>query len=398
MNYQSILLSSIIAGSLLSAGCEEAHESPAPPQTVAVSAIQAAYRQIPANVTLPGIIQARSRISLSSQINGFVREVRVRAGDTVRPGQLLVTLDAREAKSQKAAAQAAIEEANAALDEARQSVRMAESVLAAAKANSDLAETTFQRYRKLFEAKSASPQELDEVRARRDAAAADFAAKETMIGAAQNRIRQSEARISRAKAQEGGADVLLGWTVVKSPASARIVERQVDPGSAIFPGSPLLVLETLAGKQAVASIPSSQSQYLAIGLEVRVIDEAEGISGVAGRVTEIVPLSDPGNHTIQFKVDLGSDYSPPAGRFVRVLVPMNSRTALLVPRDTLRRKGQLTGIFVIDSSSVARFRLVKTADFSEDQLEILSGIEPGENIVASPGPDIVDGVPLEVRS
>lgn len=398
MKHKLMLLITIISGSLMTAGCEEAHESTSPPQPVSVNALQPVYQQVPSSIVLPGIIQARNRITLSSQLNGFVQDVRVRAGDTVRVGQLLVQLDSREAASQKAAAQAAVEEAGAAREEARESVSMAESMLAASKANSDLAESTFQRYQKLFDAKSASPQELDEVRARRDAAAADLAAAGTMVPAARNRIRQIEARISQAEAQASRADVLLGWSTVKSPGSARVVERQVNPGSAIFPGSPLLVLETLSGMQAVAKLPSTHSRHLVVGMQVRVIDEVEADSDITGLVSEIVPLSDPGSHTVRFKVDLDRGYSSPAGRFVRVQVPTGTREALLVPRETIRRKGHLTGIFVIDSSSVARFRLVKTSDYTEEQIEILSGIEPGERIVARPDPEIVDGIPLEVRS
>ena len=193
---------------------------------------------------------------LSSQLNGFVRDVRVEAGESVKAGQILVTLDARDAEGQKAGTDALIAEALAALEEANKSAGVAESMRGAARASHDLASQTFTRYQKLFEARSVSSQELDEVRSRLDMAAADLAAKETMVAAAKDRLNQVQARISHAKAQSSRADVLLGWTVIRAASDGAIAQRLVDPGSAVFPGSTLLVVESTRNPQVLASVPS----------------------------------------------------------------------------------------------------------------------------------------------
>lgn len=387
----------IIAGSLMLAACGEAPK-PAPAQrALSAQVITAQYRTIPDTVQVPGSVQPRQRIALSSQINGFVHSVSVKAGDYVGAGQVLVTLDARDAQSQKDTAQASIEEAQAGLEEARKGAQVAADMRNAAKANSDLAAATFQRFQKLFDSKSLSPQELDEARARRDAAAADLAAKETMVAAAQDRMKQVQAKIAQASAQSRRADVLVGYTVIKAPAPGRVAERQVDPGSAIFPGSPLIVLETTASPQVLAEIPTSQLTALRIGLEVNVRISDSG-PATKGRVAEIVPLSNPATHTVQFKVDLPPGFAAPTGSYASVEVPLGSRNALLVPLKVVRETGQLTGVFVVDSGSKARFRLVKVAPFDTEQVELLSGIEPGEKIVSALSDDLVDGVTLEVRS
>ncbi len=115
-----------------------------------------------------------------------------------------------------------------------------------------------------------SPQELDEVRSRRDSAAADLAARDTMAAAAEDRVRQIEARISQAGAQSRRADVALSWTVVKAPAAGRVVERPVDPGAVIFPGTPLFVLESATKPQAVGDLPTVESRHLTLGMNVTV--------------------------------------------------------------------------------------------------------------------------------
>ena len=115
-----ILTTSCRACDSSSAAVGNRRESPASSgKPVPASVIAARYASVPAIVEAPGTVQARNRIALSSQINGFVREMHVRVGDSVHAGQVLATLDARDAESQKALAQAGIEEAQAALSEAR---------------------------------------------------------------------------------------------------------------------------------------------------------------------------------------------------------------------------------------------------------------------------------------
>jgi multidrug efflux pump subunit AcrA (membrane-fusion protein) len=398
MSIKFLSLRLIVASSILIPACRESSHSVAPPsQPIPVSVITADYQALPAFAEVPGSVAARHKIVLSSQLNGFARDVHVRAGAMVREGQVLVTLDSREAESQRDAARATIEEASAALEEARKAAAAAESMRSAAEASAKLAESTLARYRKLFESKSVSPQELDEVRTRRDLAAADLEAKVTMVDAAGDRIRQIEARISQANAQARRADVVLSYAVLKAPTSAKVAERLVDPGSAVFPGSPLLVLDSGRNLQVTAEIPTTQSDHLRLGLEVQIADDRTDSKVVTGRVSEIIPISDPGTHTVRFKVDLPGDYSSPPGHFVKVLVPAGEEPALLIPREALRITGQLTGVFVVDRDSAARFRLVKTTEYDGDRVEILAGVEPGEKIVANPGPQISDGIPLEVR-
>jgi multidrug efflux pump subunit AcrA (membrane-fusion protein) len=362
-------------------------------QPVPAGTVVAAYETINVMVEAPGTVQPRDRISLSAQINGFVREMRVRVGDIVKKDQTLATLDARDAQSQKAVAQAAIDETEAALSEARKGYQAAVEMQAASKASSELAAQTLARYQKLSESHSVSPQELDEVRTRRNASAAELASREAMVAAAQDRIKQVEAKISQAKAQSGRVDVMLSWTEIKAPSGGRIVQRLADPGTAIFPGTPLLVMESIERPQVLAEVPTEQSGILRLGSTVRLRNSETGAIP-EGRISEIVPLSNPGTHTIQFKVDLPANTSMPSGQFVKVELASGTRQALLVPGAAVRQTGQLTGIFAVDSASRARFRLVKVAPYDAEHVEVLSGIQPGEKIVSKLSDQIIDGIPV----
>ena len=155
-------------------------------------------------------------------------------------------------------------------------MQMAASQRDAARANARLAEDTFGRYQKLFEARSVTPQELDEVRARRDAAAAELAARETAVAAATSRIGQIEARIAQANAGLQRAEVVVGWTVIKAPAGGRVVERPVDPGQRDFPGKPAPRAGIATDSAGCRRNPDPvRPAVLKSGLEVQVIADSE---------------------------------------------------------------------------------------------------------------------------
>jgi multidrug efflux pump subunit AcrA (membrane-fusion protein) len=394
----NVLILSMIAALLLQLGCggkkEASSESSGKP--VAASVIALRYTSVPSVVEAPGTVQPRNSIALSSQINGFIREIRVRVGDSVKQGQVLATLDARDAENQKALAQAGIDEAQAALAEARKAYQAAAERQSAAKAANDLAGQTFARYQKLFESRSVSPQEMDEVKMRRDASAAELASSASMVAAGEERVKQVEARILQAKAQAGRADVLVSWTQITAPSAGKIVERSVDAGTAIFPGSPLMIIESTSRPQVLADLPTEHVHNLKAGMTVRLRNN-QTKEVLEGRVTEISPTSNPATHSIQFKVDLPAEAAMPSGQFVKVEIPVGTRNAILVPKQAVRETGQLNGLFVLDSASKARFRLVKTVPYDAENSEILSGVEPGEKVVARLSNEISDGTTVEMR-
>lgn len=395
MRTKSLLLI-LITGLAILPACGEKHDGTKSDQTaIPVEVIQAQYQAIPVVVEAPGTVQPRNRIALSSQINGFVREIHVLAGDRVKSGQLLATLDARDARNQRAAAESAVIEAQSALSEARQGYQAAVQMQSAAKSSLNLADQTYTRYQNLFESRSVSPQEMDEIRTRRDGAQAELASREAMVAAASDRIKQVEARISQAEAQAGQAEVLISYTRIKAPTSGIVAEKSADAGGAIFPGSPLLVIETTGKPQVLANLPTEHAGHLSIGMKIR-LQPSNTAPFIEGRIAEIIPLSNPGSHSIRFKADLPPDYTAVTGQYMKLEVPVGTRNALLIAQKSVREAGQLKGLFVVEDGSRAQYRLIKTAPYDAEQLEILSGVEEGEHIILQPDNRIADGMPVEI--
>jgi hypothetical protein len=81
--------------------------------------------------------------------------------------------------------------------------------------------------------------------------------------------------------------------------------------------------------------------------------------------------------------------------FARVAVPLSGSGMLLIPATAIQEQGQLTGVYVVDRDQIARFRLVRIGKTFDTQVEIVSGLAPGQRLVAAIPLDLRDGVKVE---
>src|SRR5439155_1045993 len=250
---------------------------------------------------------------------GNVLEVRVHEGDRVRRGQVLVVIDSAQPR-------AALDGARAALSAARQQI-------SAADAECGLADATFRRYQDLYSKKSLSPQEFDEVKARRQTALA----------------RRESARAAEAQAQAAveQAQVGVNDTTLRAPFDGVVTRKTADPGALATPGSPLLVVEDTRGYRLEASVDEGEVRLVHPGQSAEVSLDALGAAALSGRVTEIVPAADPSSRTFTVKIQLPADSRIRSGLFGRARLPRGKRQALLVPRTAVVEHGQLEALYVI---------------------------------------------------
>ena len=178
-----------LAALLFLAGCgnEPADNTVGTPVTpMRVETVAVAETDWPSTYEATGTVRARTTATISSKLMGYAREVRAQIGDRVREGQPLVVLDARDLETSVARAEAGREEVKSAIPEAESAVALARSQL-------DLAQVTFNRIRDLLDKKSITNQEYDEASARWKAAQAalDMArARRTQLDAKMAQIEQ----------------------------------------------------------------------------------------------------------------------------------------------------------------------------------------------------------------
>ena len=302
-----------------------------------------------------GTVKAKTVSVLAARITGAVLAVRVREGDRVRAGQLLVTLDDRELAQNQAVAESACDEAVRSLKEAEET--------------RNLATITYNRYRILAADNVVSRQKMDEVEAQKKVA--DLA------------VERSGASVKRLEAQRESARINRGYAAILAPHAAIITGKKVDPGTLATPGMPLLTLEETGSYRVEAAVDEHLAGRIRTGMSVQVV-LAQEKRAITGQVAEIFPAVDPATRTFQIKIALRDEaLSLRSGLYARILIPDGKRTALLIPANVIREKGQLTGVYVVDDRQVMTFRLIRTGRTIGERIEVLSGLRAGERIAVT---------------
>lgn len=359
----------VLSGAL--AGCSnQPTETLAAPETVSdVSVIMAKKVTIPSWLEAVGTVRSSQTAQVASQMMGNILQVRVREGDRVARGQILAVLDDSQPR-------AAVEQSSAAVTSAEQEV-------AVAKSNFQLADSTLKRYQQLFEKKSLSPQEYDEVKARYQAAQA----------------RRDVALANKAQADAAlvRAQTSLSYAQIRAPFAGVITEKKADVGTLAYPGMPIFTIEETRNYRLEVSVDESDIGDIRIGERAAVLIDALGNVGVPGKVSEIVPAADPASRSFLVKVSLPPDSRLRSGVFGRAKFPRGEREAVLIPSSAVFTRGQLQGVYVVGSNRIAGLRYVTLGKASGTQVEVLSGLQGGELLVAAPGDRDLGGKSISAR-
>lgn len=272
-----------------------------------------------------GSVRAARRAELATRLMGTVQTVRVRAGDRVAAGQTLLTIDAGSP----------------------------DAGLAQARAGLDLATRTLRRMERLYADSAVPAAQLDAARAAH----------------------------AQAEAQAGAAAVEVGYAGIKAPFSGVVAARMADPGDLAAPGQPLLVIEDTDAMEIVIGVPEELVAAVKPGLRFPVrLGSAE--RRVEARVTTVVPVTDPGSRTVE--VRLAAPAGTTSGTSAIAEIPLAPGTGLRVRSESLVRRGQLTGVFLLTPDSTARLRWVRVGRADAAGVEVLSGLAEGDIVALRP--------------
>lgn len=294
-----------------------------------------------------GTVKAKTTSALSSRVMGTVTAVRVREGERVSAGQVLVTLDNGDVT---------------------QRLKAAEKAAEAARLSRSLADVTYERYKGLYDEKALTRQELDQIETQKKVADAEY--ERSLAGLA-------EARVS------------LGFTEIAAPVSGVVVDRKIDPGSMATPGVPLVTIEDPSSFTVDVFVDEHLSGRLSRGTAV---DLSVGSlpQQPKGRILEVVPSVDPATRTFLVKVE-ATGPGLKSGQYAKVRMPAGKRDALMVSSAAIVERGQLTGVYVVDEKGVVSYRLVRLGKRSGERVEVLSGLNPKERIITSGTEKALDG-------
>jgi RND family efflux transporter MFP subunit len=283
-----------------------------------------------------GTVRSKQRAVVEAKISGRVLEYSATPGTIVKAGDLLARLDVQEI-------QAKVDQARAMLDQAQRD---------------------FDRQNQLIASKATTRQDFDTADAR--------------------------VKVSTAAVRE--AETMMSYAQVTAPFDGVVTRKLADVGDLAMPGKPLLEIEAPTSLRFEADLPEAILDRVKLG-EKMTVRLAKVIEGT---VSEISPVADPVSRTFNVKLDLPPTEGLRTGQFGRVSVPVAEVKLLLVPQSSVLKRGQMELIFIAKDGKAA-LRLVKTGKTLEDRIEILSGLEEGEQIIVSDTTQLTDGQPVTLQ-
>ena len=367
---KTLILSLLVV--LTAAGCSSSSkkETMAPPETVrGVAVYTTTIARVPDVIAAVGTLHAAETAQISAQMMGNVIAINVREGDAVAKGQVLASIDPEQV-------QAGLERAQAALSAAHHEV-------AAAQTERSLTASTLKRFETLYQRKSVSPQEYDEIKARYQGAVA--------------RTEAAQSGEAQAKASVAQAQTAFSYTKLRSPFNGVVTERKADPGVLATPGMPLLTVEAAGRYRLEATIDETSLKFVHVAESVPVLLDAYPDQQLSGKVTQIVPSADPNTRTFLVKIELPSNGVLRSGLFGRASFSRGEREALVVPRTAVVDRGAMKGVYVVGADQLASLRYITVGDTVGDRFEVLSGLNAKEAIVLSPGDREIGGKKVEVQ-
>lgn len=367
---EKYLLLVIVSAALLFGGCSserhEAAKTAAAPPTVKGALVEVVRTvDLPEEVTAVGTVRAGTSALVASRLTGTVTVLSAREGDRVAKGAELLTIQAQEAASGALGAAAGADEAQRGLDDARARLK--------------LADATLTRFRNLLKEQAVTRQE--------------FETREMEQEVAMQGVARAEARLAQAKEAGKAASAVAGYARVTAPLAGVIVQKQVDLGSSVFPGSPLVTIEAEGSYRLELAVPESLSGRVKPGQIISVSFDAAGGKQQA-KVIDIVPLVDPATRTFTVKVALPAKGFR-SGMYGQGIFTVGSSKGIVLPTTAVVTKGALTGVWVVDQAGLSRFRLIRTGRLAGEKVEIVSGLASGERVVVGGVLPAVEGSRVE---
>jgi RND family efflux transporter MFP subunit len=301
----------------------------------------------PLSVELDGVLQAVRQATVTAQVGGNVLALRVKAGDVVKRGQSLVTLDSRDMRAGVARDDAAVAQAEAELR------------------NADL---NLKRQRDLLKSGFVSQAAVD---------------------LAESQFKTAQAAVLQMQAARQQSVITQGFSELNAPFAGVVLATHVEAGDLALPGRALVTLYEPGRLRAVVQVPASRVASIGAAPQVQVLMPDGRALAPAAR--EWLPTADPVSQTVEWRLLLPAEAAASRpGQTVQVTASGGPAVAkgreaprLTLPAQAVLRRGELTAVYVASAQGFA-LRAVRLASGNGATVEVLAGLSEGERVALDP--------------
>jgi len=371
-----------------------------------VSVTPAQKGDLAETLSLTGTLNAIQEVKITSKIPGRVEKVLVGEGNPVKAGDVLIRLEQDELELAVKQAEAAVAAAEAGLAKVLAGIRkekidQTQAALAQAKANTDICKITFERMTILLKDRSIPETRYDEAKARYDAALAQHLSAQAQLemaktGATKEDIQIARTQVGQARAALATARRQLQNATITSPIDGIIAHKNVEPGEVVsppmLPGKALLDIVDMSSLKTMVNISEKRVKAVKLGQEAIITLDAFPGEIFPGKVSTISPVVDTQSRTFKAEVLIpnpGNRSKP--GMFARVQLVLIKRTDVIKVPIKAVTEGKQGKVVFLAVNGMAKVRLVELGISDEVDIEVISGVNPGDLVVIEGNLGLEDG-------
>lgn len=316
-------------------------------------------------LVVTGQVQSARSANVATRIMGYITKIYIKAGDQVKAGQLLFTVNSNDIQAKQAQVDAMLKQAEAGLQ---------------------VAQKDFDRYTVLHKQNSASTKELEQVNLQ---------------------YQSAKANVEAAKAMQREVKAQLSYANVIAPFSGVVTQKLAEEGSMANPGMPIVTIEQGGALQIMAVVPENEISRIKLGNKANISVEAANKT-FDSKLIEISPSSQftGGQYIIKLSIPSSDVKNLLSGMYAQVTIQTNesgskvkqdTTGAVMIPKTALVYRDQLVGVYTVSAQNTALLRWLRTGKELGGNVEVLSGLSKQEAYILSAERNLYNGAKLKIK-
>jgi multidrug efflux pump subunit AcrA (membrane-fusion protein) len=356
---------------------------------------------------LTGTVVPEATVDVFSKVPGILEAIEVEQGDRAKAGQIIARVEQEEKEAK-------LQEARAALDVLRarwaqietgarpEEIVQAEELVRQAEARWRNSLDSYKRLKTLKERDFISQQRLDEAMLQVTLSEAEHNSAKEKLTLLRKGARQEDrdallAQIRQAEATVRLAGINLTNATIRAPITGIISKRFLDRGAFVTTTAPLIRIVAMDSVKVIVHVVEGDLAQLRPGSNAEIGVDTYPDELFRGSVIRISPTVDPESRTADVEIQMDNkDHRLKPGMFARVSLVVQRRDDVLVlSKDSLLRESGPARVFVHDSGK-ALLREVRLGLEGEQDVEILSGLQDGDEVIVAGQYELTNGMPVNV--
>lgn len=359
-------------------GCNHAAQQSSVTMNPIAPVVPASRATLANTLTVAGEFLPYQEVELHAKVAGYIHSIHVDIGDKVSQGEVLAVLDVPELLAQVQGAQAGVRQTRA-------EILSSTSNVARAKANYVALHAAAERLQQASDARPGliAQQELDDARAKDQAAAAQVDAANSTLNAMQQQLGVSQAQQQQVSTMEDYSRIIAPFTGVVTWRYA-YTGALIQAGTSNSGSAPVVKIAEVSTLRLRLPVPETIAPFVHDGDAATIRIDALGRT-ITGKVTRSTDELDPATRSMQVEVDVpNADGSLAPGMYAQVTLNVRrAGDALVVPIQAVDTSGPQPILLVVNAQSRVERRAVQTGIATANRIEVLSGLREGEQVIVA---------------